>query len=208
MIWVEVSIKGHLSMNKELKRLLQISIGLLALILISINVVHDHQSRNFISNASKVSQIINTNRLRSARLNRPSEKWPYPKINHQSQLTLIGIKATNQLFVINRQTNRVIYIIHAKINVKPTNQPLKVLKARGQEIYHIHGAKQTTGQSWLRLSNQAYLEAPLRDSNNQPVSNDLLSTIPSSNLIYASSHDANWLQSIPTNTPVYIQEKK
>lgn len=195
-------------MNKELKRLLQISIGLLALILISINIIYDHHSQNFVANASKTSQIINTNRLRSARLNRPSEKWPYPKINHQSQLTLVGVKASNQLFVINRQTNRVIYIVHAKINAKPTAQPLKVLKASGQEIYHIHGAKQTTGQSWLSLSNQVYLEAPLRDSNNQPVSNKLLKIKPSSNLIYVSSHDANWLQNIPTNTPVYIQEEK
>lgn len=191
-------------MNKELKHLLVISISLflIFIFILNINTYHGH---HFIPQASKQSQIICRNRLRAPWLRYSSEKWPYPKIDHR-QLELIAVKKQHLILVVDTNKHQAIYAVHAQINPSAQTKPLTVLRARGQQIYHIIGARQTTGQYWLGISNGDYIESPLTGLNQQRVPHRLTKVSPVENTIQVSRPDAKWLQQVPKNTPLLIKE--
>lgn len=194
-------------MNRELKRLLQLSIGLLFILIFFLNLFYYLNNNNFIASASKANQIISSNRLRSPNVKHSSEKWSYPQLNKKDHLKLVALKKQNKILVLNTDRHKVIYTLHAKINIAPQKKPLHILYARGQEIYHIHGARHTNAQNWLGISKGHYIETPVTDLGGHPVSRNLLkapSTIK--NTIYVSRPDAKWLQGVPENTPLIIKE--
>lgn len=193
-------------MNKELKHLLQLSIGLFFILILFFNIHYYLHAANFIPGVSKVSQVISSNRLHSPSINRPSENWSYPRLSAKDHLKLVALKQQNKIVVVNTTTHKAIYTINAQINVKPQDKPLHVLYARGQEIYHIVGAKHTTAKNWLGISKGHYIEAPVTGLNGQAVPHRLTKIPATKNTIYVSKADAKWLQGIPENTPLIIKE--
>lgn len=193
-------------MNKELKHLLLIAFGLLLVLIFSFNLCYYLRSNNFISQATKTSQIINKNRLRSPNTKRSSERWSYPKVTKSSQLKLVAVKKQRLLWVVNTRNNHIIYTIHAQINIPVQKKPLKTLYARGQQIYHVNGSKQATGNNWLGISNGYYIETPVSDFTGQHVSHNLFKSPVIQNTIQVSKPDAKWLQKLPENTPLIIKE--
>lgn len=191
-------------MNKEIKHLLLISVTLF-LISIFIFNIYTYHATNFVPQASKASQIINRTRLRSPNINRPSEKWTYPNVNN-SHIELIALKKPQQVLVINSNSHRVIYIVHAQINLPAQKSPLHILHARGQQIYHINGSRQAVSKNWLGISNGNYIETPVTDMNSHHVSHNLRKVPRVENTIQVSHADAKWLQALPENTPLLVKE--
>jgi hypothetical protein len=204
---LEPKIKEFI-MNKELKHLLQLSIGLFLILILFFNIYYYFRADNFITGSSKASQVITSNRLRAPNINRPSEKWSYPKLTTKDPLELVALKQQNKIIVVNTATHKAIYTINAQINVEPQAKPLHVLKARGQEIYHIVGAKHTTAKNWLGISKGHYIEAPVTGLDGQRVPHRLTKINATKNTILVSKPDAKWLQSIPQSTPLVIKEGK
>ncbi|MBB1079640.1 hypothetical protein H5S09_07155 [Limosilactobacillus sp. STM2_1] len=191
-------------MNKELKHMLIISISLFFIFVFIFNI-YTYHTGNFIPQASRASQIISYNRLRSPNTHRASEKWTYPKIE-KKQLALIALKKPHKIFVVDTKNHHVLYIIHAQVNLPAQNHPLRILHARGQQIYHISGSQQATAKYWLGISNGNYIETPLTDMDNHHVPRCLQKIPPIKNTIQVSKPDAKWLQGIPENTPLLIKE--
>lgn len=191
-------------MNKELKHMLIISIGLFFIFIFIFNI-YTYCTGSFISQASKASQILSYNRLRSPNIHHASEKWTYPQIE-KKQLELIALKRPQKILVVDTSNHRVIYAINARINLPTQQHSLRVLHARGQQIYHINGSRQATAKYWLGINNGYYIETPLTDMDNHRISRNLQKVAPVENTIQVSKPDAKWLQGVPENTPLLIKE--
>lgn len=191
-------------MNKEFKNLLIISVSLLFMFILIFNIYAYH-SNNYLPQASRTSQIISYNRLRSPNIHRASEKWTYPSLKNK-QLMLIALKKPQQVLVINIKEHRVIYVVHAKVNLPAQSQPARILHARGQQIYHINGSQQATAKCWLGINNGGYIETPVTGMDGQHAPRNLYKAPSIKNTIQVSEPDAKWLQSVPKNTPLLIKE--
>jgi hypothetical protein len=187
-------------MNKELKNIFQITVVLFVILALIVNLHAYLNTKGFIPEASRASQVINTNRLRDARRNKPSEYHGYPPLKRQ-KLLLIADSKLNKVFVIHN--HRVIYILHAQIHT-----PKKQLTSQGktgEQLTYISHSKAYAAQTWSEFGHHFYFVSPI-SVNQKNISNDWLKTsfsFPGSILL--SQPDAHWLQSLPKGTRIIIR---
>lgn len=130
-------------MNNELKR---ISLITIIIFLIAVAVINMHtylDAGKYIPEASRVSQVRNTNLLRKAKLNHPSEHKPYPHLAKMKKLRVIAEPALKRVYVLDG--HKVIYIMHAKINLRPGK--LTSQGKSGQESRPTSSYQASTGMS-------------------------------------------------------------
>lgn len=188
-------------MNKELKNIFKITIILFAILALIVNLHAYLNTKKFIPEASRVSQVLNTNRLRSARLNKPSEYHGYPPLKRQKKLVVVADSKLNKVFVISN--HRVIYILHAQVHT-----PKKRLTSQGksgEQLTYVSHARAYAAQTWSEFGHHFYFVSPL-SVNQKSISKNWLKTsfnFPGSILL--SQPDAHWLQSLPKNTRIIIR---
>lgn len=188
-------------MNRELKRLCQIAGTIFLVIILFINIRAYLDSGRFIPEASRVSQVHNTNLLRKAKLNKSSELKNYPNLKKQRNLHLIAEPGMQKVFVLSG--HKVIYIMHAQIYVSP--QTLTSQTKSGQQLFHIDGQTTITAQNWTEFGQHYYFES-LSHTNQQAVKKKWLAKpvrIP--NTIQLSTPDAKWVQTLPQGTTITIR---
>lgn len=188
-------------MNSELKRISLITAVIFLISVITINIHTYFDAGKYIPEASRSSQVRNTNLLRKAKLNHPSERKHYPDLAKKKKLRVIAEPTLNRVYILNG--HRVIYIMHAKINVRPDK--LVSQGKSGQELYQKQGKQFISGVNWTEFDHHYYFEAVVT-ANNQPVKRQWLAkatAVPDS--IQLSIPDARWIQGLPKNTPVIIR---
>ena len=84
-------------MNKELKIMIYTALGILVVLLISVNLA-TLISNDYITETTKSSQRIALNRLRRPHLNRSSELGKYPDLK-KKRITLLAIRKSNRLII-------------------------------------------------------------------------------------------------------------
>lgn len=188
-------------MIRKQKQFILLMAALLAAILLIINIYAYVDSSRFITDASRTSQILNTNRLRHPNINKPSEHKHYPALHNQDQLRLIMVPGMQRLYVLNGQ--RVIYIMHAKTTI--THQTVTVQGHHGQQIDHIGAGRTLAGCDWSALSHQCYIIAPTMVDQERVGANWLKESFAFPNTIQLSRPDAQWLQELPKNTKIIIR---
>lgn len=177
--------------NKELKAMMIIATAEFIVVIMIINSINLFTGV-FITEATRRSQIIATNRLKKPHWNRPSEFQRYPNLN--KPITLVATRKTNRLYIIHQQ--QVIYIANATIKCHPSMTTASQL--RGEQAIHIIHHKKVPATTWTNFHQRIYLETPTKKSwwkpKQQPV-----------NTIWLSKPDALWLQHLPRGAKLIIK---
>lgn len=188
-------------MNNELKRLSLITVTIFVVVTAIINLHSYLDSSRYIPEASRVSQVHNTNLLRHPNINHPSEHKSYPRLAGKKKLRVIAEPALKRVYVL--QEHRVIYIMHAQVNLRA--RQLTVQGKNGQQLYQRRGRQLTAAINWTEFGHHYYFEA-LTQINHQSAKSDWLvkpTVIPGT--IQLSVPDALWIQSLPKGTPLTIR---
>lgn len=188
-------------MIRKQKQFILLMAALFAAILLIINIHAYVDSSRFITDASRTSQVLNTNRLRHPNVNKPSEHKRYPALHKQDRLHLVMVPGMKRLYVLSGQ--RVIYIMHARTTI--THQTVTALDQHGQQIAHVGDGHTLAGRDWSALSHQCYIIAPAAIDQDRVAKNWLKNTFAFPNTIQLSRPDAQWLQGLPKNTKITIR---
>ncbi|MGN1279248.1 MAG: hypothetical protein ACI4T4_01040 [Limosilactobacillus sp.] len=188
-------------MNSKQKQFIILTAALFAVIVLFINIHAYLDSSRFITGASRVSQVLNTNRLRRPNINKPSEHKRYPNLRQQARLRIIAVPGMKRIYVLNG--HRVIYIMHARVMV---NQRTLVLRGQhGQQIDHVEAGHTLAGTNWSAMSHQCYIISPATVDKTQVKKDWLKARFTFPNTIQLSRPDAQWLQNLPKNTKITIR---
>lgn len=188
-------------MNSELKRVSLITLVLFVVMTLGINIHAYLDSSQFIPEASHRSQVRNVNLLRSANRNHPSEHHNYPNLHRVKKLHLVAEPALKRVYVLSG--NRVIYIMHAQINLRP--QQLSSQAKSGQQLYQKRGSTLVTGLNWTECGHHYYFESLVEVNQTAVKKNWLKKPVVIPGTIQLSQPDAHWIQSLPCNTPITIR---
>ena len=186
-------------MNKELKIMIYTALGILVVLLISVNLA-TLISNDYINETTKSSQRIALNRLRRPHLNRSSELGKYPDLK-KKRITLLAIRKSNRLYVINN--HRVLYIVNAEINLKPSCTVINA--ARGEHTVHVKDNTQSMGVNWLNFGKLGYIESPVSVNTHRVHGNWIRNSHHLPNTIEVSKTDAKWLQQLPKGTKLIVR---
>lgn len=188
-------------MNTELKKLTRLGIIILVTIVLIINLSYYLNRNHFIPNASRSSQVIHTNRLRRANINRPSEHGRYPNLRQAKSITVVADSQMQKVFILSHQ--RVIYIMHALVHT--TKRHFSCQAQTGQQLIAINGNQAYAAQDWTEFGHHFYFASPV-SNNNQTVSGNWLKTnFAFPNSILLSKPDAQWVQTIPKGTKIIVR---
>lgn len=188
-------------MKPQVKKIIQLTAIFFVLVMLVDNCQHDLNQHNFIADASKTSQIINTNRLRRPNIQRASEFKRYPDLAKEKAVKLVVISRLHRVYVLSGR--RVIYLMHAQVNV-----PAKHFKSQGksgQLLGYTDGNQTITSRNWVEFGHHCYLTSPVNVNQQSVATNWLNSTIKFPNSILVSQPDAHWLQGLPKNTTIIVR---
>ncbi|MGM9892498.1 hypothetical protein [Limosilactobacillus sp.] len=188
-------------MNSELKRISLITLVVFLVLTLGINVHTYLDSSKFIPEASRRSQVRNINLLRPTNLNHPSEHHNYPNLRQAKKLHLVAEPALKRVYVLSG--HRVIYIMHAQINLHP--QRLTSQAKSGQQLYQKRGSQLVTGLNWTEFGHHYYFESVAAVNQQTVKKNWLKKPVAIPGTIQLSQPDARWLQSLPEGTPITIR---
>lgn len=187
-------------MNKELKVMIYSALSLLVILLVAVNVINLNSSK-YINEATISSQRIALNRLKHPNLNHSSEIGKYPQLRKQKKIKLLATRGTNRLYVISE--HKVIYIVNAKVNIKPTITTLNA--ARGEYTFHVNGNSQGISNNWLNFGKLGYIESPYTINNHRVRDNWIKSKHSLPCTIEVSKPDAKWLRQVPKGTAIIVR---
>lgn len=188
-------------MNKELRAMMETAFIILGVLLVVVNSVAFLNSNNYITAATKSSQQIALNRLRHANLNHSSEFGKYPQLKRYQKVKLLAVSSSNRLYVISN--HRVLYIINATINTKPTTTTINA--ARGERAFHVNKKAQIITENWLNFDRLGYIEALFSVDNKRVHGNWLANRQRLTDTIEVSRPDAKWLQQLPKGTKLIVK---
>lgn len=180
--------------------MLKSAFSILVVLLLIANIVH-LGAQNYLSTASKSSQITALNRLRHPRLNHASVLSKYPSLKGHKGLQLLTVRQSHRLYVISN--HRVLYIAHAAINLQPTTTTINA--ARGEHTFHVQNGNQSIADNWTNFGKLGYIETPVSINNHRVHDNWIKHHEYLPNTIEVSKPDAKWLQQLPKGTKLTVK---
>lgn len=188
-------------MNSELKRLSLITLSLFLVMVLVVNVHTYLDAGKFIPEATCHSQVRNVNLMRSVNCHHPSEHKNYPSLAHTKKLRLVAEPALKRVYVLTG--SRVIYIMHAQINLYP--QHLTSQAKSGQQLYQKRGTTLVTGFDWSEFGHHFYFESVAAVNQHRVGNNWLQDPVKVPGTIQLSKPDARWIQTLPKGIPIIIR---
>lgn len=193
-----------MNINPELKRMWQLALATLAVILIVANVVTWAHPRYRLPRVSYASQLKADNRLRHPNLNHASSVGKYPRLTNRGHLTLVALPAQHRLYLTTN--SKVLYACHATVS-RRLPQRTVISGSYGQQNVHVNHGQESTAVNWTSIGSHYYLESPQTIAGRTVHGNWIRNNVHLENAILVSKADAHWLQQLPTGTTVIVKSR-